>query len=297
MTAKLDLPSFLPQVKASLLKDLVLRLSAITGVQAVVLGGSYARGTYHAASDMDVGIYYLEAAPFSIEAIRQIAAEIAVQPPTVTDFYAWGQWVNGGAWIQTAAGKVDFLFRNLDQVQRTIDEAVQGVWSHDYDQQPAYGFYSVIYLAETSICLPLFDPEGRVAGLKQAVAHFPPRLKARILGDALWSAEFTLIHAWGFAAAGDVYGTTGCLGRAASNLTQALFALNEVYFISDKKVMQAVAGFPILPEGYVERLNGILGRAGESAAELVASVASLESLWRQVIALCPDEYRSRFKMP
>ena len=288
--------SILPLDKASLLKDLWQRLSAVPGVRAVVLGGSYARDTHTPASDLDVGIYYAEAAPFSIEDIRKVAGAIAVQPPTVTGFYGWGPWVNGGAWIQTAAGKVDFLYRSLEQVQRTIEAAERGEWAHDYDQQPAYGFYSVIYLAETHICLPLFDPDGLVAGLKASVAHYPPKLKARILADALWSAEFTLIHARGFAAAGDVYATTGCLGRAASNLTQALFALNEIYFISDKKAMQAVAAFPILPPGYVERLSAILAHAGHTRGELEASVASFESLWRDVVSLKGD-YTPRFILP
>jgi hypothetical protein len=77
----------------------------------------------------------------------------------VTGFYVWGAWVNGGGWIHTPSVKVDFLYRNLDQVQRTINEAEQGSIQHDFDQQPAYGFYSVIYLAETKICLPLYDPQ------------------------------------------------------------------------------------------------------------------------------------------
>ncbi len=296
MTAILDIPSILPPEKASLLKDLGLRLSAVPGVKAVVLGGSYARGTHTPASDLDVGIYYFESAPFAINAIRQVAEEIAIQPPTVTEFYGWGRWVNGGAWIQTAAGKVDFLYRNFDQVRHTIEDAIRGEWSHDYDQQPAYGFYSVIYLAETQVCLPLYDPGGLIAGLKRAVAQYPPRLKARVLADALWSAEFTLLHARGFAAAGDVYAATGCLGRAAANMTQALYALNETYFMSDKKAMQQVAKFAKLPEEYKERLNAILGRSGETVEELGRSVAAMEGLWREVAALW-GEYQPRFILP
>lgn len=38
----------------------------------------------------------------------------------------------------------------------------------------------------------------------------------------------------GFAAQGDIYNTVGCLTRTATNLTQALFALNRCYYMSDK---------------------------------------------------------------
>ena len=296
MSSQPAFPSFLPADKAALLQTVCANLTTIPGVRAVVLGGSYARATYHAASDLDVGIYYSEAAPFAIREIEHLAQSLALQPPTVTDFYAWGRWVNGGAWIHTAAGKLDFLYRNLDQVQRTIDESAGGAWSHDYDQQPAFGFYSVIYLAETRICLPLYDPDGLIVGLKQAVAQYPPRLKQRILSDSLWSAEFTLLHARGFATAGDVYAATGCLGRAAASLTQALYALNETYFINDKKAMAELGAFAILPAGYLEQLNPILAHPGASPAELAHSVAALESLWRQVVALCGDEYKSRYKI-
>jgi len=292
-----EISNILSPDKAALLQGLAQRLSAVPGVRAVVLGGSYARGTHTPASDLDVGIYYAEAQPFAIDDVRRVAEEIAVQPPTVTGFYGWGAWVNGGAWIQTAAGKVDFLYRNLDQVQRTIAEAILGEWSHDYDQQPAYGFYSVIYLGETRICLPLYDPSRLIAALKRQVGRYSPKLKARILSDSLWSAEFTLIHAHGFAASGDVYAATGCLGRAAANLTQALYALNETYFISDKKAMQQVAKFLILPAGYVEQLEAILGRPGNDSKKLSASVRSLESLWKQVVSLAGGEYRSRFILP
>lgn len=289
--------SFLPEAKRQLLETLVDRLSEIEGVVAVVLGGSYASGTFHEASDMDVGLYYEESAPFSIEDIRTVAQEAAKDGnAVVTGFYEWGAWVNGGAWIHTPQGKVDFLYRNLNQVQRTIAEAREGIVHHDYDQQPAYGFYSVIYLAETHICIPLYDPESRVSQLKQEVATYLPKLKQKILADSLWSVEFTLLHAHGFAAQGDVYNTAGCLTRAASSLTQALFALNERYFIRDKKVMDTLAGFSILPAGYVNTLQDILAHPGRTAVELIQSVQAMEQVWRSVVALPGVEYAPRFQI-
>lgn len=287
----------IPEPKRALLEELTARLSAIPGMAAVVLGGSYASGTQHTGSDMDIGLYYHEARPFSIADIRRTARGISAGgEPTVTGFYEWGAWVNGGAWIHTAQGKVDFLYRNLEHVQRTISDAQQGITHHDYDQQPAYGFYSVIYLAETQICIPLYDPDGQIAGLKRQAAVYPPELKHKTVADTLWGAEFTLLHAQGFAAQGDVYNTVGCLTRAAANLTQALFALNERYFMRDKEVMQTMASFPILPEGYIEQINQILASPGSTTGELARSVSALGQAWRSAAALAGDLYQPKFQL-
>lgn len=286
----------LPEPKRTLLTDLVAQLQ-LPGVAALVLGGSYASKTHHATSDLDVALYYFEAAPFSLADIRRVAEAVSADgSPTVTGFYEWGAWVNGGAWIHTPHGKVDFLYRNLDHVRRTITEAEQGVMHHDYDQQPAYGFYSVIYLAETQICIPLYDPEGYLAALKRRVATYPPKLKQKILADSLWSAEFTLLHAQNFAAQADIYNTVGCLTRAASNLTQALFALNERYFLRDKKVMETVAGFALLPSGYVEEVNRLLASPGSTGAALTKTVDELGEVWRAVVALPGVGYAAKFQV-
>lgn len=287
----------LPEPKRRLLEQLVDQLSGVAGMAAIVLGGSYASGTQHDQSDLDIGLYYFAANPFSIAAIQRIASSISAgSPATVTDFYEWGAWVNGGAWIHTPQGKVDFLYRNLDQVQSTITEAQQGISHHDYGQQPAYGFYSVIYLAETHICIPLYDPEGLIAGLKRQVAVYPPRLKQKVIAGALWGAEFTLLHGRGFAAQGDVYDTVGCLTRAASNLTQVLFALNERYFIRDKRVMEEIAAFSNLPAGYAQEISRILSCPGSTVEELTRSVHDLEQAWRSVVSLDGVDYQPKFQL-
>jgi len=155
----------IPQDKRALLDDLIVALRDIPGVVAVALGGSYARGTQHAGSDVDLGLYYVEAEPFAIAAVRRVAERIAIRPPVVTDFYEWGPWVNGGAWIPTRAGKIDVLYRNVDQVQRVIDDARHGKIELHYNQQPPFGFHSVVYLAETDVTVPLHDPQDILGAL------------------------------------------------------------------------------------------------------------------------------------
>jgi hypothetical protein len=285
----------IPEPKRLLLEELTGLLSGIPGMEAVVLGGSYAAGTQQEASDLDIGLYYREASPFSIADIRRVADGISAQKPaTVTGFYEWGAWVNGGAWIFTGRGKVDFLYRNLEQVERTIADAREGTIHLDYGQQPAYGFTSVIYLAETHICVPLYDPNGRIAGMKREVEVYPPKLAQRIIAESLWSAEFTLIHARAFAAQGDIYNTAGCLTRTASNLTQALFALNGRYFIRDKRALDAISHFPLLPPGYVQAMERILGCPGATAQELSRSVGDMEQTWKGVVSLPGVDYRPKY---
>lgn len=290
-------PDTVPSHKHACLQTAVEALASLSGVRAVVLGGSYARGTHHAHSDLDLGLYYSEAAPFAVEEIRRVATRLSTGiPPVVTEFYEWGPWVNGGAWIQTAVGKVDFLYRNVEQVERTIQDAWRGISHHHYHQQPTFGFYSVIYLAETRVCVPLFDPQGAIAQLKQGVAAYPPKLKQAIVADALWGAEFAFLFAHTFATAGDVYNTVGCLARITGYLTQALYALNEVYFINDKRALDAVPQFALCPPQYVERVTQILAHPGATGEQLSTSVNSLEVLWQEVVSLAGTLYKPKYPL-
>lgn len=140
-----------------LVSSLAERLGAIRGIKAVVLGGSHARGRTRPESDIDLGLPYSETDPFSITTIRELAQEFNDTPgPVVTDFYGWGPWVNGGAWLTIGRQRVDFIYRNLEQVERVIADANAGRYELHYLQQPPFGFFSGTYLGEIAVCIPLF---------------------------------------------------------------------------------------------------------------------------------------------
>ena len=156
-----------------------------------------------------------------------------------------------------------------------------------------YGFYAVSYLADLVDCVALFDPERELARLAEPIAAYPEKLRAAIVQNALWGAEFSLRQGPGFAARGDVYDTVGLLTRVCAYLTQALFALNERYFANDKHAMATIAGFELRPADYPSRVAALLAAPGRTAAQLAASVAALDSLFREVGELAGPLYRVR----
>lgn len=294
-SAPLDL---LPAAKRDAIAAIVAALREIPAVVALALGGSRARGTARADSDVDLGLYYDEEAPFRIADIRAVAARFHGQgAPVVTELYEWGPWVNGGAWLETSAGRVDFLYRNIAHVERVLSAAERGEVEWHFGQQPPYGFRSVIYLAETSDCVPLFDRRGVLARLKERVSTYPEALRVAIVRGSLWGAEFTLMHARKFAAEGDVYATAGCLTRIACELVQVLFALNRAYFTGDKGAAPATAAFSIAPADFDDRLRAILAAPGANAKGLSSAVESSAGLIASVVELAAGIYQPKYRLP
>ncbi len=285
----------LPAAKQKTLNGIVEDLKRIDNVQAIVLGGSHCVGMANENSDLDIGIYYHEAKPFSIEDIKRIAKKYNVDDScTITDFYQWGAWVNGGAWINTSSGEVDFLYKNIEQIKSTIDKAKNGIWQNDFEQQPPYGFSSVIFLAETHYCYPLHDPYNIINELKQEVKNYPVKLKQAIVQQSLWSAQFALWQADKFAAKGDPYNAVGCFTRILKNIVDALYALNELYPLGDKNVIRKIVEMPKCPSNLQHQIENVL--ATNSKNELMTSAGKLKDLFDQVVVLADGMYQPYFKL-
>jgi predicted nucleotidyltransferase len=282
-----------------LLSSLAQQLAAIPGVKAVALGGSHARGRAQPGSDIDLGIFYSETAPFSIQSIRDLAGALNdTAGPVVTDFYQWGPWVNGGAWLTIRGQRVDFLYRNLEHVERVIVESQAGRYEVHYLQQPPFGFFSATYLGEISVCIPLFDPEARLDVLKRRVADYPGALRRRVVQDYLFMAQFGLTaFASKFAARSDIYGTAACLTSVVNQLVLALFALNGKYPINDKTALAEVAEFERAPREFDVRVQKTLAHLGNTAAELRAAVEGIAELLRETAGLAEGLYQSPYKLP
>ena len=263
-------------------------VDGVPGVVAVVLGGSRARGTHNADSDTDVGILYSDAEPLDVVALRAVAHELDPTQPDVTELGGWCAWVNGGAWLHVAdspgrAHRLDLLYRSVEQVERTLHELRRGERHHDWWQQPAFGFTSVIYGGEVHTCEPLRDDAGVVHRLKQLTSPYPEELRRRVVTEDLWRAEFTVANARKPAFRDDAFTTMGCLTRAAALLVQVLFALNRTWFVNDKGSLDEADAFDRRPPGFGESVVAVLtGAMGlvervEAMSELCAAVARYAS--------------------
>jgi len=289
----------LSTTQRDLVSSLADRLAAINRVKAVVLGGSYARGRARPGSDIDLGVFYSEADPFSIDRVRELANDINdTAGPVVAGFYEWGPWVNGGAWLTIGGQRVDLIYRSLEHVERVIADAEAGLYELNYPQQPPFGFFSGTYLGEVQICIPLFDPEARIESLKRHVATYPEALRRAVIQDYLWSAEFGLdAFAVKFAKRSDTYGTAACLTRAVNQLTLVLFAVNRKHLINDKTALDEVADFELVPQEFAPRVQKTFAQLGCSSEQLLGAVESVTRLFRETAELTDGLYQPRFTLP
>jgi hypothetical protein len=207
-----------------MLESLVARLSRIPGVVAVVLGGSRARGTHTDRSDYDVGLYYRRS--FDVDALR---AEHDVTP-----IGGWGPWINGGGWLTVEGAAVDVLYRDLDRVERVIDDCTRGIIEAVYQPGHPHAFVSAIYMGEIAICEPLLDPHGTIATLKARTRPYPPALREAIERAFGWEADFCVKIAEKALPRGDAAYVTGCCFRGAMCILQVLFARNGEYWLNEK---------------------------------------------------------------
>ncbi len=249
------------------LKAIAGEVMQVAGVQAVVLGGSRGRGNAKPDSDYDIGIYFDSADTFDIAALNRRAQkwDDAQRENLCTLVGGWGPWVTGGGWLVVNGEPVDFIYRDLPQVGRVIDDCIAGKIEIGYQAGHPFGFMSSIYMGEVAMCKVLCDPLGALATLKKKTQPYPPALK-RALTRMAWEAGFSLSMLPKTIARDDGAYLAGHVFRAIICMTQALFALNEQYCLNEKGSVQLAATFPQCPPRYAERVNEAMALLGTQPA-------------------------------
>ncbi|MCA1391371.1 nucleotidyltransferase domain-containing protein [Bradyrhizobium sp. IC3123] len=240
-----------------LLTRLTSVLADVPGVQAVVLGGSRARGRAHAASDYDIGLYFKSVLDTGrlLAAAKTIADDPAAT--TVTPVGEWGPWIVGGAWLSVEGRKVDLLYRDADAVEAVMESCGAGVVTMDYQPGHPHGFCSAIWMGEIAYCQPLHDPTGLIARFKSIALPYPEALRSALIRRFQWEVLFSIENAELAAARNERTHVAGCLYRSLACVAQVLFALNERYLINEKGALQEAAGLPLTIPHLVEQADEI----------------------------------------
>jgi len=251
------------------------QLVAVDGVVAVVLGGSRARGTHRPDSDIDLGLYYR--GTLDVAALRAMAAKVADSPVEMTEPGGWGPWVDGGGWLTIQGWRVDWIYREVDRVQRIWADCQSG--RYEVGTQPGHplGFYSHAYPGEVALCRVLADPTGELTALRARTREYPPAL-----GDALvkglWEADFaTQLARYGAAGTDPTY-AAGCLFRGVGVACHALHGHARQWLINEKGMVAAAGRLPDAPPGFAEQAQSLLANIGESQQQIAETVSKAQAL-------------------
>ncbi|MGC2775306.1 MAG: nucleotidyltransferase domain-containing protein [Bradyrhizobium sp.] len=269
-----------------LLARIVGELANTSGLGAIALGGSRARGTAHPGSDYDIGLYIAAGHRLDTEALREAVRRLVDGPLTaeLTEVGGWGRWIVGGGWLRIGGHKVDLLYREIDAVSRIIGDCRQGRIEMHYQPGHPHGFVSAIWMGEVALCCALHDPAQELAGLKSRCTPYPRQLRDAIVARFQWEIAFSIDNAELAIGRGDRTHIAGCVYRALACLAQVLFAINARYLINEKGALDEAANFPLTFADLTARVQSIWRSIGrdESGAAL-RSLRELESELKQAV--------------
>ncbi len=219
----------------SILLQIVQTFNGISGIDAIVLGGSYATGTATKESDIDIGIYYDEA-NFDISTFKQKATLLDDEHRNniITNPGDWGPWINGGGWLQINGIAVDILFRNSRKVITVIEDCIDGKISIDYQCGHPFGFVNSIYIGEVVYCRILQSNNNIITQQKEALVNIPQSYRDAVIEKFLWECEFSQQCGKKSIGKGDILYAAGSLFRCAVSLLQVLYAINGMFMLNEK---------------------------------------------------------------
>jgi hypothetical protein len=261
------------------LRALADRIVEIPGVVAVALGGSRARGTHRPDSDFDLGLYYR--GDLDMTALRALAVQEAGQRAEITAPGGWGPWVDGGGWLTIGGRRVDWIYRDLDRVNRVWADCEEGRYEIGRQTGHPLGFYSHAYAGEVALCRVLADPSGEITSLRERTREYPRALGAALV-EGLWEADFSVgLARYGVVDVDPAY-AAGCLFRAVGVACQALHGHASRWLINEKGMVPATDRLPAAPRDFAARTQRLLGHVGDSTQQIEQSVADASTLMAEV---------------
>jgi hypothetical protein len=249
--------------------DIARRIAEVPGVVGVVLGGSRATGTHTPESDHDLGLYYRR--PVDLSALRALAAEVAGPQAQLTELGEWGPWVDGGGWLRIDGAAVDWLYRDLDRVRRSWQDAAEGRYAFHVQAGHPLGVADFSYAAELATAVVLADPDGELAALREPMRVYPPALSEALVAG-LWEADFLAGIARKAVSRCDATYVAGCLFRLAGVCAHALHGAAGRWVLNEKGMVAAADALPGAPAGFKRRADAMFARVDGDPLHLTEAI-------------------------
>ena len=236
-----------------------------------------------------MGLYYRP--PLDVRALEQLAKQLAGADARVTAPGEWGPWVDGGAWLCIDGTAVDWLYRDLDRVQRSVRDAQEGRFAWHFQVGHPLGVPDFLYAAEVALAVVLVDPYGDLLALQEAARTYPPRLRIAVV-SGLWEAGFCLENARKAVSRGDGAYVCGCLFRATLLCAHSLLAHAGRWVVNEKGAVNAAGRLPDSPSDFSARAHAVC--AGLSAhGDLDATLTAAQQLLDETMEVCRYQETAR----
>ncbi len=236
----------------------------VSGVEAVSLGGSRARGDFRPGSDWDFAVYYRgEMDPRPLEELGW--AGRVFRP------LEWGQVMYGGAVFDLDGRHLDIHYRNLDVVEHWTREAIEGRFEVHILGFHLAGIPTYVLPGElaTGRCLSgeLARPAYPEALRKSAPALWLGRANRELDYSAYWSASANPISGAGALAKVVLQGAHARLAH------RGIWALNEKRMVEQAELTVLYGPFSSLGSTR-EELDLATGAVRVAIEEIAAEVAA-----------------------
>jgi hypothetical protein len=241
-----------------------------TGRFAISVGGSQGKGTWDSRSDIDFRLFHEKELRWPHE-----------DPEMWAEYFEaierWGKRgvIIDGVWC-----------RRIEAIDAALDHWLEGELCPEDLVWTIWGYHLLPDIYHQGV---LEDPYGVIAGWKERLSAYPPRLKKAILEKHLGSLRYWRkdYHYQNKVQRGDVVFLAGLSARLVHDMLQVLFALNETYFVGDGQNLDFAKKFTILPEGFIERVNRAL-YPPPAENRLEAQYETLAGLIDEVIRLAEE---------
>ena len=265
------------------LRTMAARLMVIEGVEAVLLGGSRARGDHLPGSDFDLGVYYRPS--LDVAGLGRLARELAGPAAEVTEPGGWGPWVDGGGWLDVGGVRVDWIYRDVDRVQQAWTDAQAGRFS--FHRQPGHqlGVPDFAYVGEVALGVVLADRTGEVTALQRAAVIYPAALTTALVAG-LWEPAFELAAAQKATSRGDTVYVAGVIAHALLLCAHALHGRAGQWLINEKGAIFGAGRLAVAPPDFAARCQSALAALGTGPEQLSTALHGCELIVDDVRAAC-----------